>query len=352
MRGGDVDQGRIFCYVCPEALVPTDHPLRAIRVMTDRALSGISAELANLYPDFGRPSVPPEKLLRALLLQALYSIRSERMLMEQLRYNFLFRWFVGLGIDDPIWDATVFSKNRQRWLDGDIAMAFFRAVLEQARGADLLSSEHFTVDGTLLEAWASAKSYQKKDVPPRQGSGSRGELRLRDTHESKTDPDAQMYRKSKASEFKLCHMAHVVMENRNGLAVAASVTSPTPQAERDTALQMLQTVAQGRRVTVGADKAYDEQDFVEGARQQNITPHVSQHQQRCSYIDGRTTRHAGYSISLSKRKRIESVFSWIKNTAGMKKLHHRGQALVQWMFRLTVSAYNLVRMRTLLFATE
>jgi transposase len=347
MRGSDQDQSLMFSYFSPEQLVPEDHPLRAVREMTDRALKELSRRFAGLYSRYGRGSVPPEKLFRALLLQVLYSIRSERLLMEQLRYNLLFRWFVGLSMEDNVWDATVYSKNRDRLLDGDIAQAFFDAVGRQAQEQNLLSDEHFTVDGTLLEAWASKKSYQKKDEPPEQGSGSRGELLLRDTHESKTDPEAQMYRKSAGGEFRLCHMAHVLMENGNGLVRAARVTTPMPQSEWEAALDMLAAVTGGRRATVGADKAYDEEGFIAGLRAMKVTPHIHQYEGRRSNIDGRTTRHPGYDISRKKRQSIEQIFGWIKNTALMRKVRHRGRALVQWQFTLALSAYNMVRLRTL-----
>jgi transposase len=338
----------MFSYLSPEARVPADHPLRPIRQMTDQALGRLSGRFGELYSRLGRGSVPPEKLLRALLLQVLYSIRSERMLMEQLDYNLLFRWFVGLNLDDPVWDATVFSKNRERLLCGDIARAFFEAVLEQARTQGWLSDEHFTVDGTLLEAWASRKSFQPKETPPEQGSGSRGEVLLRDTHESKTDPEARMYRKSASGEFRLCHMGHVLMENRNGLSVAGRVTEATTQGEWQAARDMLSEVTDGtRRVTLGADKEYDDGDFVVELRKIQVTPHVAQHTRRRSMIDGRTTRHPGYDISLQKRKRIEQIFGWLKTTAGMRKVRHRGRALVEWMFTLALAACNLVRMRTL-----
>jgi len=351
MRGHDYDQSRMFCYLSPEEVVPADHPLREIRRMTDVALRELSRRFAKLYSDLGRRSIPPEKLLRALLLQVLYSIRSERMLMEHLGYNILYRWFVGLSMEEEVWDATVFSKNRERLLKGNIAQALFEAVGRQALEKDLLSDEHFTVDGTLLEAWASKKSYQKKEELPEQGSGSRGEMLLRDTHASQTDPEAQMYRKSAGGEFKLCHMGHVLMENRNGLAVAGRITTPLPQGEWEAALEMLMEVTQGRRATVGADKAYDDADFVAQLREINITPHVTQHQRRRSCIDGRTTRHPGYTISLQKRKRIEQIFGWIKNVALFRKVRHRGRALLQWLFTLALSAYNLVRMRSLAIQT-
>jgi transposase len=347
MRGSDVNQSAMYSYLSPEERIPTDHPLRPILAMTDRALRELSVRFGEIYSNLGRRSVPPEKLLRALLLQVLYSIRSERMLMEQLEYNLLFRWFVGLNMDDAVWNGTVFSKNRERLLRGEIAQAFFEAVVKQARKKDLLSDEHFTVDGTLLEAWASKKSYQKKDEPPQQGSGSRGEILLRDTHECKTDPDAQLYRKNAGGAFQLCHMGHILMENRNGFPVDARVTEATTAAEWQAALAMLATATQGRRSTVGADAGYDVGSFVSGTREIQVTPHVAQHTKRPSSIDGRTTRHAGYEISLKRRKRIEQIFGWLKTTGGMRKLHHRGQQLVQWMFTLALAAYNLVRMRTI-----
>jgi transposase len=346
MRGDDHNQSPMFSYLSPEERVPADHPLRKVRVMTDLALRELSPKFALLYSRMGRRSIAPEKLLRALLLQVFYSVRSERMLMEQLNYNLLFRWFVGLNMDEPVWDGTVFSKNRQRLLDGDIAQAFLAEVLEQARKQALLSSEHFTVDGTLLEAWASMKSYQKKDNPPEHGSGTRGRTLRRDTHECKTDPEAHLYRKSKTDAFKLSYLGHVLMENRNGLPVAARVTIAAPQGEWQSALQMAQEVNKGkRRITIAADKAYDEATFLHQARQLRITPHVQKNEsdKRRSNLDARTTRHPGYQISVSKRKRIEHIFGWLKTTAMMRKVRHRGQALLQWMFTLAVSGYNLIR---------
>jgi transposase len=331
----------------PEARIPLDHPLRPILEMCNRALREMSGRFSKMYSGLGRVSVPPEQLLRALLLQVLYTIRSERMLMEQLEYNLLFRWFVGLDLDEAVWDRTVFSKNRARLLEGDIAQAFFEAILKQAREENLLSDEHFTVDGTLLEAWASMKSYQKKAEPPEKGSGSRGEMLLRDTHECKTDPDAQLYRKSAGGAFQLCHMAHVLMENRTGLPVAGRLTEAITAAEWEAAIEMLEAATQGRGGTVGADAGYDCGRFVSGARAIQITPHVAQHTKRPSMIDGRTTRHAGYPVSLKKRKQVEQIFGWLKTIGGMRKLRHRGRALVQWMFTLALSAYNLVRLRTI-----
>ena len=337
----------MFSYISPEQRVPADHPLRIVRRMTDEALQGMSAVFAPLYSPLGRPSIAPEKLLRALLLQVFFSVRSERMLMEQLDYNLLFRWFVGLNMDEPVWDATTFSKNRQRLLEGDIAERFLEKVLEQARQQGLLSSEHFTVDGTLLEAWASMNSYQKKEDPPERGSGTRGQLLRRDTHECKTDPEAHLYRKSRKDAFKLSYLGHVLMENRSGIPVAARVTTASPQGEWDAAVDMVATVNGGkRRITLGADKAYDEADCIAELRDWKVTPHIHKRESenRRSHLDGRTTRHEGYQISLQKRKRIEHIFGWLKTTALMRKVRYRGQALLEWMFTLAISGYNLVRL--------
>jgi transposase len=350
MRGADLNQSAMFSYLSPEDRVPLDHPLRTVRYMTDRALAELSPRFNKLYSVMGRPSIAPEKLLRALLLQILYTVRSERLLMEDLGYNLLYRWFVGLNMDEAVWDATVYSKNRERLLKGDIAQLFFEAVLEQAREQNLLSDEHFTVDGTLLEAWASKKSYQRKEEPPSQGTGSRGEILLRDTHECKTDPDARLYRKSSGGAYQLCHMGHVLMENRNGMPVVGRVSEATSAAELEMALEMLHEVTQGRRrITLGADTAYDHDGFVTALREMRVTPHVAAHTQRASAIDGRTTRHEGYAISREKRKRVEQIFGWLKTVGLMRKLRRRGRALVQWMFTLALSAYNLVRMRKLVY---
>lgn len=347
MRGSDNDQSAMFSYVSAEQRVPVEHPLRPIQKMCDQALRDISGRLEGLYSKLGRPSIAPEKLLRALLLQVLYSIRSERMLIEQLNYNLLFRWFVGLNMDDDVWVPTSFTSNRDRLLKGDIAQAFFEAVVEQAREKQLLSDEHFSVDGTLLEAWASKKSYQKKEEPPEKGSGSRGEVLKRDTHECKTDPDANLYRKSAGSGFQLCHMAHVLMENRSGLPVAGRVTEAITDAEWKAAVEMLKAATEGRKATVGADTGYDTEWFVKAARALNITPHVTQHTRRATHVDGRTTRHVGYNISLQKRKGIEQIFGWLKNVAKLRKVRHRGRGLVQWTFTLALAAYNMVRLRNI-----
>jgi transposase len=347
MRGKDHDQSGLFSYISPEQRVPRDHPLRAIRTVTDRVFRGISKHFGKLYSKRGGHSIPPEKLLRALLLQVLFSVRSERQLREQLDYNLLFRWFVGLQMDDVVWDASTFSKNRDRLLKGDVARIFFHAVLEEVEQAGLLSKEHFTVDGTLIEAWASEKSFQRRPDPPEKGSGARGKRLLHDVFASVTDPDARKFKKSKYGDAKLCHLAHALMDNRHGLVWDACVTQATTGAERDAALQMLQAVGK-RRITLGADKAYDDREFIRRLRDLGVTPHVAQYERRTSYVDGRTTRHAGYAKSLEKRGRIEQIFSWLKNVAVLRKTRHRGRERLQWMVQFAVTAYNLVRMRKLM----
>jgi len=360
MRGDDHQQAGMWSYLSPEHRVPADHPLRPIRAMVDTVLADLSPEFAKLYSPVGRPSIPPEKLLRALLLQVLYSTRSERLLMEQLDYNLLFRWFVGLNMDDPIWDATVFTKNRERLLAGDIAQAFFTRVLAQARQRGLLSDEHFTVDGTLIEAWASLKSFKPKgaaDGPPPDDPGNptvnfHGERRSNVTHGSTTDPDARLFRKATGHEAKLAYQGHVLMENRHGLAVEGCVTRASGYGERAAALEMLGHVATTHRVTVGADKGYDTRDFVEALRLVQVTPHVAQNtSRRSSAIDRRTTRHAGYGVSQWKRKRVEEIFGWLKTVGLLRKTRHRGRARVSWMFIFGLAAYNLVRLRNLAEAT-
>ncbi len=357
MRGKDEQQLDVFSYLNPEQRVPQDHPLRPLRVMVDEALRGMQPGLSQLYAKTGRPSIAPEKLLRALLLQALYTVRSERMLMEQLDYNLLFRWFVGLNMDDGIWDVTVFTKNRERLLDGDIAEAFFQAVLQQARERNLLSNEHFTVDGTLLEAWASLKSFQRKDaknVPPPDDPGNatvdfHGEKRCNETHESKTDPEAKLARKGKGKEAKLSYNGNLLVENRHGLIVNSEVFEANGTAERDAALVMLEQIPGTQQVTVGGDKAYDTADFVVECRNLKVTPHVAQNLERPggSAIDARTTQHVGYAISQRKRKRIEECFGWLKTIALLRKVRHRGVLRVGWVFTFAAAAYNLVRMRNL-----
>jgi transposase len=326
--------------------------------MVDRALREMSPEFDRLYSSVGRPSIAPERLLRALLIQVLYTIRSERMLMEQLDYNLLFRWFVGLEPDDPVWVPTVFTKNRDRLLDGDVARVFFERVLEQARDQSLLSDEHFTVDGTLIEAWASQKSFRPKeddgspsDPPDDPGNPTvnfHGQRRSNKTHESKTDPEARLYRKSPGTAAKLCYMGHVLMENRNGLVVDAEVSQATGRAEREQAQVMVSRVPGNSPITVGGDKGFDTREFVEELRTVGATPHVAQNtSRRSSAIDGRTTRHCGYLISQVKRKLVEEVFGWMKTVGGMRKTRHRGVGLVGWMFLFTSAAFNLVRIRNL-----
>ncbi len=355
MRGDDQHQEAMFSYLSPEVRVPQDHPLRMIRQVVDQVLVELSADFDALYAKVGRPSVPPEKLLRALLLQVLYTIRSERLLMEQLEYNLLFRWFVGLNMDELVWDPTTFSKNRQRLLDGAIAQRFFARVLDHARQRDLLSDEHFTVDGTLIEAWASLKSFRPTDPsdPPPDDPGNptvnfHGETRRNATHASTTDPQARLYRKGPGREAKLYYMGHVLMENRHGLVVDARATLATGTAERDAALGMTTHVPRPTRVTLGADKCYDTREFIFRLRQLAITPHVAQHTHgRASAIDGRTTHHPGYALSQRKRKRVEEIFGWLKTIGLMHKTRHRGEPKVNWMFIFATAVYNLVRLRTL-----
>jgi transposase len=357
MRGKDEQQLDVFSYVSPEQRVPQDHPLRLLRAMTDEALLQLQPRFNRLYAKTGRPSIVSEKLLRALLLQALYSVRSERMLMEQLDYNLLFRWFVGLNMDDSIWDVTVFTKNRERLLDGDIAVTFFQAVLRQARDRDLLSDEHFTVDGTLLEAWASLKSFQRKDgkppAPPDDPGNAtvnfHGEKRSNQTHESKTDPDARLARKGRGKKAKLSYNGNLFVENRNGLIVNTEVFEANGTAERDAALLMLEQIAGTKQVTVGGDKGYDTADFVAECLNLKVTPHVAQNLERSggSAIDARTTQHVGYAISQRKRKRVEECFGWLKTIALLRKVRHRGIFKVGWVFTFAAAAYNLVRMRNL-----
>lgn len=354
MRGTAGDQPGMFSYVTMEARIPADHPLRPLREMTDAALRGMTRKLGSLYSHTGRPSIPPEHLLRALVVQVLYSVRSERLLMEQLEYNLLFRWFVGLQMDDRVWDVTVFTKNRDRLLRGDVAQAFFEQVIGQAREAGLLSDEHFTVDGTLLEACAGQKSFRPKGGPGGGGAGGserdfRGEQRRNDTHASTTDPEARLYRKGNGQEAKLCFLGHAVADNRHGLLVGATATLATGTAEREAAERLLRKVRRRRRATVGGDKGYDSQALVAAMRRRRVTPHVAQNtSRRRSAIDGRTTRHAGYGISQWKRKAIEQSFGWMKTVGLLRKLRHRGQRKVGWTFTFTAAVYDLVRMRTLL----
>jgi transposase len=351
MRGVDEKQETMFSYISPEKRVPIEHPLRPLREMVDAVLKEMSPRFARLYAKVGRPSIPPERLLRALLLQIFYSVRSERLLMEQLDYNLLFRWFVGMEMDERVWDHAVFSKNRERLLNEEIAEAFFQRVLKIAQ--PYLSDEHFTVDGTLIEAWASHKSFRPKDEKP--GSGEEngevnfhGERRSNSTHPSTTDPEARLYKKSKGSEAKLSYLGHVLMDNRQGLLVKTCMTLAHGTAERDAALEMAREVAGGKRVTLGGDKNYDTGDFVRQLRRLQVTPHVAQNTtNRSSAIDRRTTRHPGYPISQQKRKRVEQSFGWMKMIGMLRKVKLRGREKIGWLFTFAGAAYNLIRLRRL-----
>jgi transposase len=357
MRGEDQNQQAMFSYISPEARVPKDHPLRPIRIMVDNALVNLTPLLKEMYSHTGRPSIPPEMMLRALLLQILYTIRSERMLVEQLEYNLLFRWFVGLSMDDKVWSHSTFSKNRDRLIAHDVATQFFEIVRQQAEDVDLLSNEHFTVDGTLIEAWASMKSFRPKDDqdqdPPTSGGRNaevdfKGQTRKNDTHQSTTDPDCRIYRKGKGKEAKLCFMGHALMENRNGLVVDSRLTTATGTAEREAAVDMVENLPGIKQVTLAADKGYDAAEFVGDLRKRNVTPHIAQ-KSKSSAIDKRTTRHTGYQISLRIRKRVEEIFGWMKTTGTLRKTRHRGLERVASIFTLTAAAYNLVRMRSLIW---
>ncbi|WP_317994189.1 IS5 family transposase [Vulcanimicrobium alpinum] len=360
MRTHDEQRASVWTTLQPEDTVPGDHPLRPMRVMVNEILRELSPEFSKLYSRRGRPSIAPEKLLRALLLQMFYSIRSEPMLLEQLRYNLLFRWFVGLSMDDKIWDPSTFSKNRDRFLNGEISERFFAAVVERARADELLSNEHFTVDGTLIEAWASHKSFRPKsdDEPPTSSGGRnegvnfRGRPRSNETHVSSTDPDARLYRKSSGAPAILGYLGHALMENRNGLIVGVKTTRATGIAEREAALELIRGVSGSNRITLGADKAYDTKDFVEALRALNVTPHVAQNTtRRRSAIDRRTVRHPGYTVSQRRRKLIEESFGWGKTIGRLRKVHFRGLDLVGDIVRWTAAAYNLIRIRNLRAAT-
>jgi len=357
MRGEDIDQNDLFSYVSPEERIPGDHPLRRIKRMADQALKGLSRDFGKLYSDLGRPSIPPEKLLRALLLQALYSIRSERQLMEQLDYNLLYRWFVGMSVDEVVWNASTFSKNRDRLLERDIAQKLLAQVVEQADEAQLLSHEHFTVDGTLIEAWASLKSFRRKDgeppAPPDDPGNPtvnfHGEKRSNQTHESATDPEARLARKSDGQGARLSYCGSVLMDNRHGLIVGVDLRMATGTAEREAAMELMSGRG-GRGVTLGADKAYDTHGLVAGLRGVGVTPHVARNTKRNggSAIDGRTTRHAGYAISQRKRKLVEECFGWIKTVGLFAQTRHRGVRRVGWCFAFLAAANTLVRLRRLI----
>ena len=356
MRGDERRQSGMWSSLSPEQRVPQDHPIRPLRDLVDRVLRELSPRFSPLYAKVGRPSIAPELLLRAQLLQILYSIRSERQLMEQLDYNLLFRWFVGLNMDDAVWDATVFTKNRQRLLDGDIAQAFFEGVLAQARGQQLLSEEHFTVDATLIEAWASLKSFRRTaagPTPPPDDPGNptvnfHGERRSNATPASTTDPEARLFRKGHSHEAKLYYQGHVLMDNRHGLVVGTAVTPASNTAERDTAVALAQAVGPPARGTLGADKAYATRAFVAAVRGLGLTPHVAQNTtNRASAIDGRTTRHPGYAVSQRVRKEVEEIFGWLKTIGLFRKIRPRGTARVGWLFTFGAAVYNLIRIRTL-----
>src|SRR5579863_10044553 len=353
MRGNDEQQGAVFSYVSAEQRIAADHPMRTIRAMTDAALRELSPEFDRLYAAGGRRSIAPEKLLRALLVQVLYGRRSERLLMEEMNYNLLFRWFVGLEMDDAVWDVTVFTKNRERLLAGDVAQKFFEAVVKQAQAAGLLSDEHFTVDGTLLEAWASRRSFVEKKDPPTRGTGAWGQKLLRDTHESTTDPEARLFRRSRVAETRASYLGHVITENRNGLVVAACVTQSSTKAEREAGLQMLDGMrrAGGKKITLGADKGFQEERFIAGLRARGVVPHVAEYapsKHWPNWLRAEERDDPGFVESQRKRKRVEQVFGWIKEVAGLRRTKLRGRRRVEWMFRLAVSALNLRRMQRLL----
>jgi len=352
MRGEDEQQGAVFSYVSAEQRIAADHPLRGIRAMTDAALRALSGEFDRLYAAGGRRSIAPEKLLRALLLQVLYGRRSERLLMEEMQYNLLFRWFVGLEMDDRVWDVTVFTKNRERLLRGEIAQKFLQKVIGQ--GGELLSDEHFTVDGTLLEAWASRRSFEKKPDPPERGTGARGRKLLRDTHESKTDPEARLFRCKRAGESRASYLGHVLTENRYGLVVAACVTQSGKRAEREAALTMLDRLQRrARRITLGADKSYQEEQFIAGLGRRGIVPHVAEYEVASrpwpkNWLRAEERNDPGFARSQQRRKRVEQVFGWLKQAAGLRQVKLRGQRRVEWMFQLAVAALNLRRLQRLL----
>ena len=365
MRGTDERSGSLFSYVDLEARVRRDHPLRTIREIANAALNDLSTDFDRLYTDFGRPGIAPEKLLRAMLLQAFYGVRSERQLMERMEFDLLFRWFVGLGVDDPVWDHSTFSKNRDRLLEGNIAAKFLNAILAQPQVKRLLSSDHFSVDGTLIEAWASIKSFRRKDGRDQDSDGPgrnaersfHKEKRSNETHESTTDPDARLYKKGHGQPAKLCYMGHALMENRHGLAILGQVSPANGTAERDEALKLIDQYRsrRKRRITLGADKAYDVAAFVQELRCRAVTAHIAidghvrkSGKPRKTAIDGRTLRHAGYVISQHWRKRIEEVFGWIKSSAGLAKVKLRGRRRVNATFTMALAAYNLVRLPKLL----
>ena len=350
MRGDDKQQAAMFSYVTMEQRIAPDHPMRRIRTLTDRALSRMDAEFDGLYSEMGRPSIAPERLLRAQLLMVLYSIRSESQLMEQLNYNLLYRWFVGLEMDDPVWDQTVFSKNRERLIAGDASQKLLLAVVEEAHGEQLLSEEHFTVDGTLIQAWASRRSFKEKAEPPDRGTGARGRKLLRDTHESTTDPEARLYRKSSSGAVVPSYLGHVITEDRNGLVVAAMATPSGNAAEREAAMKMLKRIKRGKRMTLGADKSYQEETFVRSLRTQQVAPHVAEYAPNPkwgNWLSEEERSDPGLSVSQKKRKLVEKVFGWMKQDR-LRQIKQRGLRRVDWLFQLAAAAHNLLRMSKLI----
>lgn len=350
MRGDDKQQAAMFSYVTMEQRIPADHPMRRLRSMADRGLEAMDAVLDGVYAETGRPSIAPERLLRAQLLMILYSIRSERQLMEQIHFNILYRWFVGLEMDEAVWDVKVFSKNGERLIAGAASRQLLLAVIDQAREQQLLSEEHFTVDGTLLQAWANRRSFKEKPDPPNRGTGARGRKLLRDTHESTTDPDARLYRKSSSSAVVPSYLGHVITENRNGLVVAAMATEAGNAAERQAALKMIKSLKRGNRMTLGADKSYQEEQFVEGLRSQQIKPHVAEYAPNPQWRNWLTESERcdpGLAISQKKRKLVEKVFGWMKQDK-LRQIKLRGLPRVDWLFQLAATAHNLLRMSRLI----
>jgi transposase len=350
MRGDDKQQAAMFSYVTMEQRIAADHPIRQIRTMTDRALARMNAAFAQLYSEMGRPSIAPERLLRAQLLMILYSIRSEGQLMEQLNYNLLYRWFVGLEMDDPVWDQTVFSKNRERLIEGQASQQLLLAVVEEARAQQLLSEEHFTVDGTLVQAWASRRSFKEKSEPPSRGTGARGRKLLRDTHESTTDPEARLYRKNSSGAVVPSYLGHLITENRHGLVVAAMATQAGNAAERQAALQLLKRLKRRGRITLGADKSYQEEGFVRDLRSQQATPHVAEYtpnRKWPSWLSEGERNDPGFAVSQRKRKLVEKVFGWIKQDR-LRQTKLRGLRRVDWLFQLAAVAHNLLRLSKLI----
>ena len=352
MRGKEKKQATMFSTLSPEQRVAQDHPLRAVRTIADEALKTLSPTFRQMYSKTGRPSIPPERLLKSMVLIALYSVRSERQFCEQLDYNLLFRWFLDMDMDEPSFDPTSFGKNRDRMMQHEVAGKFFDAVVSQARLAGLMSAEHFSVDGTLIEAWASMKSFRRKDDDDSDNNGwsdFKGDKRGNDTHESKTDPESKLFRKGLGHEAKLCFMGHALMENRNALLVGFKVTAATGRAERDAALALLDQQLQGeRRITLGADRGFDAREFVEQLRERNVTPHIAQSEHRSAATDVRTTRHRGYAISISTRRQIEKILGWLKCIGGLRRTRLRGRDPTDFLAKLAATTYNMLRIANLM----